>query len=194
MKRANNNSNNEVARSVRSPINIWYLDDATIDGPVYGVCEDLRRIIPILSDIGLEVNQSNSEVSNVSCDNYQSSMLAIESTLPEVTVTEREDLSILGAPIGINDCRTGVLKAVERLATMSCRLESIDAHPTFFILRNCLSTTRLLSKLRHSPCYRIHSELTVRQDIVASGIHGLQRQVRRYRVATHNTSRRTRWF
>ena len=30
-------------------------------------------------------------------------------------MTEREDLRILGAPIDINCCRTGVLKVVERL-------------------------------------------------------------------------------
>ena len=100
----------EIARSVRSPINVWYLDDATIGGPMESVCEDLRRIS--LSDIGLEVNPTKSEVSNVSCDNFQSVLIAIESALPGVTVTEREDLSILGAPIDINGCRTGVLKAV----------------------------------------------------------------------------------
>ena len=87
-------------------------------------------------------------------------LIAIESALPGVTVTESEDLSILGAPIDINGCRTGVLKAVERLSTMSSRLESIDAHPAFFLLRKCLSIPRLLFKLRSSPCYRLHAELT----------------------------------
>ena len=146
----------EIARSVRSPINILYLDDATIGGPAESVCEDLRRIIPMLSDIGLEVNPTKSEVSNVSCDNFQSVLIA----LPGVTVTESEDLGILGAPIDINGCRTEVLKAVERLSTMSSRLESIDAHPAFFLLRNFLSMPRLLFKLRSSPCYRLHAELT----------------------------------
>ena len=92
----------KIARSVRSPINIWYLDDTMICGPVESVCKDLRRIIPMLSDIGLEVNPTKSEVSNVSCDNFQSDLLAINSALPGVTVTEREDLGILGAPIDIN--------------------------------------------------------------------------------------------
>ena len=150
----------EIARSVRSPINIWYLDDATIGGPAESVCEDISRIIPMLLDIGLEVNPTKSEVSNVSCDNFQSVLIAIESALPGVTVIESEDLGILGAPIDINGCLTGVLKAVERLSTMSSRLESIDAHPAFFLLRNCLSMPRLLFKLRSSPCYRLHAELT----------------------------------
>ena len=150
----------ELARSVRSPINIWRLNDATIGGPVESLCEDLRRIIPMLSDIGLEVNPTMSEVSNVSFDNLKSVLLAIESVLPGVTVSGREDLGILGAPIDINGCRTGVLKAVERLSTMSSRLESIDTHPAFFLLRNCLSMPRLLFKLRSSPCYRLHADLT----------------------------------
>ena len=145
----------EIARSVRSPIKIWYLDDATIGGQVESVCEDLRRINPMLSDIGHEVNPSMSEVSNVSFDNSQSVLLAIESALPGVTVTQREDLSILGAPIEINVCRTGVLKAVDRLSTMS-----FDAHPAFFLLQNCLSMPHLLIKPRSSSCYRLHAELT----------------------------------
>ena len=87
-------------------------------------------------------------------------MLAIESALPEATVTEREDLGILGAPIDINGCCTGVVKAVERLSAMSSRLESINAYHAFFLLQNCFSMPRLLFKLRSSPCYRLHSELT----------------------------------
>ena len=123
-------------------------------------CEDLRRIIPMLSDIGLEVNPIKSEVSNVSCDNLQSVLVAIESALSGVSVTERKDLCIIGAPIDINGCHTGVLKAVERLSTMSRRLESIDAHPAFSLHRNCLSMPRPIFKLRSSPCYRLHAELT----------------------------------
>ena len=53
----------EIARSVRSPINIWCLDDVTIGGSVESVCEDLRQIISMLSDIILEVKPTKSEVS-----------------------------------------------------------------------------------------------------------------------------------
>ena len=69
------------------------------------VCEDLRRIIPMLSDIGHEVNPSKSVVLIASCDNFQSVLLTIETALSGVTVTEREDLDIIGAPININGCR-----------------------------------------------------------------------------------------
>ena len=138
----------EIARSLRSPINIWYLEDATIGGPVESVCENLRRIIVMPSDIGLGVNSLRTEASNVSCDNFQCVMLAIEYALSGVT-----------APIDINGCRTGVPKAVERLSAMSRRQESINVHPAFY-LRHYLSMSRILFKFRSSPCYRLHSELT----------------------------------
>ena len=83
----------EIARSVISPIHIWYLDDATIGGPVESLCEDLHLIIQMLADIGLEANPTMSDVSNDSCDNFQSVLLAIESAHPGATVTEREEHS-----------------------------------------------------------------------------------------------------
>ena len=114
----------------------------------------------MLSDIGLKVNPSKSEISNVSCDIFQSVMLAIESALLGVTLTDLKNLGILGSPIDIKGCRIGVLKVVERLSAMSRRLESIDAHPAFLLLRNCFLMLHLLFKLRSSPCYRLLSELT----------------------------------
>ena len=54
-------------------------------------------------------------------------MLAIESALLGGTVTERVDLGILGAPVDINGCRTGVHKAVERLCNV--KLAGIDSSP-----------------------------------------------------------------
>ena len=40
----------EIAIGVRSPSNVWYMDDVTICGPVQSACEDLRRIITMLSN------------------------------------------------------------------------------------------------------------------------------------------------
>ena len=69
----------------------------------------------MLLDIGLEVNPSKSEVSNVTCDNFQSAVIEIKTVLPRVSVTEREALCFLGAQINISGCHIRVLKAVDRL-------------------------------------------------------------------------------
>ena len=111
-------------------------------------------------------------------------MLAIESALPGVTVTEREDLGTLGTPIDINGCSTGVLNAVERLSAMSSRLKSIDAHPAFILLQNCLSMPRL-------QCYWLHSEMAQSCKYIAASII-CNEMFERYRVTTVNPPRRTR--
>ena len=146
-------------RSVRSTINIWYLDDANISGPVDRVCKNLCCICPMLMNIILEVNPYKS-VSSVFCDNFQSVIIVIQSAHPGVTVIEREDLSILGAPININGCRTGVLKAVQCLSAMAGRVKSIDTHPAFFLLQNYPLSLHLFFKIRSSPCYQLHSKRT----------------------------------
>ncbi|CAE1322167.1 unnamed protein product [Acanthosepion pharaonis] len=51
-----------VARSIASPFNIWYLDDATLGGSIEAVAAELRRVIPALSLLGLEINSSNHEL------------------------------------------------------------------------------------------------------------------------------------
>ena len=43
---------------------------------------------------------------------------------------------------------------------MSSRLEYIDTHPAFFLLRNSLLMPHLLFRLRSSPCYRLRADLT----------------------------------
>ena len=62
----------------------------------------------MLSDIGLEVNLTKSEVSSISCDNLQSVLYAIDSALLGVTVTEREDLCILvirlTSTVAVHEC------------------------------------------------------------------------------------------
>ncbi|CAE1263915.1 unnamed protein product [Acanthosepion pharaonis] len=54
-----------VARSIASLFNIWYLDDATLGGPIEAVAADLRRVIPALSLLELEINSSKSEIINL---------------------------------------------------------------------------------------------------------------------------------
>ena len=51
-----------MARSLSSPLNLWYLDDSTLAGPVDSVLNDVTKVIPGLEAIGLEVNPSKSEI------------------------------------------------------------------------------------------------------------------------------------
>ena len=61
-------ADDDIARSVSTPLIIWHLDDATLERPVDKIIHDLVSIIPALSTIGLEINASKSEVVNLNLD------------------------------------------------------------------------------------------------------------------------------
>ena len=50
------------ARSLTAPLNVWYLDDATLGGSVAQVTADLKTIISAFQTIGLQLNPSKCEV------------------------------------------------------------------------------------------------------------------------------------
>ena len=56
----------EVAPSLSSEINLWYLDDATLGGPAESVFADVRKCVTEFKTIGLEVSRSKCEVINMS--------------------------------------------------------------------------------------------------------------------------------
>ena len=82
-------------------LNIWYLDDAILEGPVDKIIHGLRTIILALSMIGLEINAFKSEVVNLNLDvvDFQKALEKIQGILKEVQVTIPEKLIMLGAPI-----------------------------------------------------------------------------------------------
>ena len=51
------------ARTMRSPLNVWYLDDATIAGPADVVQPDLLSLAKALPALGLQLNPAKCEVS-----------------------------------------------------------------------------------------------------------------------------------
>ena len=56
----------DIANSITSPFNVWYLDDATIGGPHDPVIHNLPRVIAASARIGLEINPSKCELINIS--------------------------------------------------------------------------------------------------------------------------------
>ena len=52
-------------QDLTSPLNLWFLDDGTIAGPLATVTRDLRRLFPCLQELGLEVNPRKCEVTHL---------------------------------------------------------------------------------------------------------------------------------
>ena len=52
-------------QALRSPLNLWFLDDGTLAGPLESVTADLHCLIPSLRELGLEVNVHKCEVTHL---------------------------------------------------------------------------------------------------------------------------------
>ncbi|XP_029656011.1 uncharacterized protein LOC115229886 [Octopus sinensis] len=147
---------NNIAHSVRSPINIWYLDDATICGPPDVVFDDLRFIIPSLSAIGLSINDNKSEVVNINLNpnTFTVATSTCQNILSDVQVTDKSNLMILGAPMGPSALEDTLSCKISNLSKMIEKLKDIEPHVAFFLLRNYFSMPKVLYTLRCAPCFK----------------------------------------
>ncbi|CAE1162214.1 unnamed protein product [Acanthosepion pharaonis] len=144
-----------VARSIASPSNIWYLDDATLGGSIEAVAADPRRVIPALSLLGLEINSSKSEIINLNytADDFESAIRDIRLILEDIKITPKEELHILGSPVfpmAIRECLDTKRVILTR---MTEKLQLIDAHLALFLLKNSFSLPSFLYTLQSAPCY-----------------------------------------
>ena len=65
----------------------------------------------------------------------------------------KEELFILGSPIG-DLCRKELLdKKIKELEKISEFIDKLDAHNSFYLLKNCFRMPKLLYFLRSSPCF-----------------------------------------
>ena len=149
----------EVAPSLSSEINIWCLDDATLGGAAESVFADVRKCVTDLKKIGLEVSPSKCEVINMSypVDVFTELVTTLMSDLPGLKRTELADMELLGSAIFDQTMNKAIANKLLTYNLMTHRLQHLDTHMDFFLLKNAFSLPRLLFLLRSSPCYR-HSD------------------------------------
>ena len=142
----------EVASSLSSEINIWYLDDATLGGRDESVFVDIRKCVTELKKIGLEVNPSKGEVINKSCPFNEFKQLVT------TIASDFADMEHLGSTILDQAVKKVIANKLHTYHLMTHRLLQLDTHTGFFLLNNAFSLPPLLFLFRSSPCYR-HSDV-----------------------------------
>ncbi|XP_029657117.1 uncharacterized protein LOC115231182 [Octopus sinensis] len=166
---------NSIAHFVRSPVNIWYLDDATISGPPDAVFDDLRVILPSLSDIGLSINADKSKIVNIALNpsDFTASISTCRGILSDVRITDKSNLTILGAPMGPSALECSLAGKISHLSKMIDKLKVIEPHVAFFLLRNHFSVPKILYTLRCAPCFQRGDLLSDLDNILSLGTSSL---------------------
>lgn len=151
----------EIARGVQSEFNVWYLDDATLGDSPERVHEDLRVLMDRLRAIGLEINSSKCELSILNDDRQEETVALFRGVLPEVKVVQTCNLSLLGAPLDQRGIPGSICDKKEGLDKMASKLELLDSHQAFVLLRNAFAIPKLQYILRASPAYLYSNELKI---------------------------------
>ena len=73
--------------------------------------------------------------------------------LPDIKIVLTNDCTLLGALISPRPSPKAVVKKHDDLIRMAGRLEQIDAHEAFVLLKNCFALPKLLYILCASPSY-----------------------------------------
>ena len=146
-----------AAREVKSAFNMWYLDDGSIGGNTDTVFRDLEQLIPALSARGLVVNPAKCEILlPESCTEHQkrTTVEHLHQLIPGAAVVGQFEARMLGAPMTDTAAECVMAEKQRDLERMVDRLQHVDSHSAFYLLRSCLWIPKLQYILRAAPVYR----------------------------------------
>ena len=134
----------EVASSLSTEINIWYLNDATLGGPAKSVFADVRKCVTQFKKIDLEVNPSKCEIINMSypVDELTELVTTIASDLPGLKRTKLENKELLDSAILDQVVKKAIVNNLFKYTLMVHRLRQLDTHTGFFLRKNAFSLPR----------------------------------------------------
>lgn len=159
----------DVAKTADTDINVWYLDDATLGGPLELVTRNIQRITTSLEKLGLKINSTKCEAILLGADvSYwrNTAMETLRTVLPDVRETDVHSMQLLGSPICAEQVREQLLSGEQMVSRLVQRVQKLEeAHQAFFLLKNYVSAPRLLYLLRSAPAYQ-HPSLLARIDEV----------------------------
>ena len=90
--------------------------------------------------------------------------------LPHLKITSIEDTVVLGSPIAPRGIRNEIMSKQEALKRMVSKLELIDPHQAFVLLKNSMAIPKLTYLLRSSPAYKEADLLQEFDEIVRSSL------------------------
>ena len=146
----------ELVRKVDTEFSVWYIDDGTIGDEPEKVLSCVQRLIGDLREVGLEVNQKKCElvILNHSREEKLRTMEMFRGLLPELRFTRASECNLLGAPLSEEGISSAIQEKCEVLRRMTTRLNLIENHQAFTLLRNNFALLKLQYILRSLPAYR----------------------------------------
>lgn len=142
----------KIISNLKSPLNMWYLDDGTIGGTPDEVRGDLLSLIPQFEKVGLKMNAGKCEF--FPCDpTGLTSFSSLSTVLPGLKVVNSDSFTLLGSPIFPSAVRDSLLLRKSALLSAHARLKDISKHEALVLLKFCFAVPKLTYFLRTVPTW-----------------------------------------
>ena len=123
-----------LVKQLESKINIWYLDDGNYHKDHEVVLRDLKKILKLEQNYGLSLNTEKGDLcflAPTTSTQYNSILIQFRKICPKLKIKTKEELLILGSPIG-ELCRKELLgKKIKEFEKISDVTDKLDAHYGF---------------------------------------------------------------
>ena len=144
----------DIVKGLKSELNLWYPDDSNLAGSPQVVLEDLQTVTRELNTIGLSINPNKCELTCVNLQHSEAVISEFKQLLPNINITSIEESIILGSPIAPQGVRSEITSKLNALTRMISRLNSIDPHQAFVLLKNSFAIPKLTYLLRSSRAFQ----------------------------------------
>ena len=149
-----------------SELNIGYLDDLTVGGPIDTVYTDIRLIRTEAEHLGLALNVSKFEV-------ITSHHIDLSSHMTGFLQVDIRDASLLGSQLLADRCLDKMLDGkCKELELMMSRVQQLNFHYALTIVRNSMGVPKLMHMLRTSRCIE-NPRLSQFDNIMKSGLESI---------------------
>ena len=146
----------DLVNQMVSQYNVWYLDDGNLSDDYRTVLEDLKRIIASADEYGISLEKTKCYLiflGNCTESSKKRFKALFDEICPGIKVEDRENLEILGSPMGASARRDLLNEKMIELQKLSEVVTKLDAHYGSYLLKNCFSLPKLLYFLRTSLCF-----------------------------------------
>jgi len=151
----------EITRQIDTELNVWYLDDGTLGDTPEKVISNVENLVRRMREVGLEFNGNKCQLimlQHTREEEFQTEEM-FRAVLPEVEVVPPVNGTLLGAPLTEQGLASAIGEKRADLARLVSRLELIESHQAFALLKNCFAIPKLQYILRASPAYKQEGEL-----------------------------------
>lgn len=163
-------------KTLNLDLNLWYLDDGTVAGKPEDVLKAFNVIIAKANEIGLELNYRKCELSILGpyIDDQRTRIIKqFQNLSPGIQEMETSNSFLLGCPLTEQSATVCLERKIDDLKHLTDRLQNINAHSAFFLLKISISTPRLIFFLRGNPMWKNVSGLERYDEILKDSLESI---------------------